>query len=113
MFACSRGRLTGAGRVGGVAVSAVETTLAGTNIGSSCTGATVRWAGSTGSLPKFRFEGPRDASWMGGRGEKKTIRTKQNKTKALCACQLKNSGCHICHRTKTIPVKYLQSSISI
>lgn len=73
--------LTGACGVGGVAVSAVEATLAGANIGSSCTGATVGWAGGAESLPKFGFEGSRDASWMGGRKKTKTKKTMRTKTR--------------------------------
>lgn len=76
------GRLTGAERVRGVAVSAVETILARTNIGSSSAGATVGWAGSTGSLPKFGFEGPRDAGWMSGRENQRDNKNKT--TKAHC-----------------------------
>lgn len=46
-------RPTGADGVGWVAVGPVETTLAGTNIGSSGTGPAVGRAGSAGPFPEF------------------------------------------------------------
>ena len=98
---CSGGWLTGAGRVRGVCVSAVETTLAGTNVGSSCTGATVGRAGSAEIIPEFWFEGPRDASWMGGRENEKIRDNKeQNKTKTLCACHLSKRQAAVTSVTK-------------
>lgn len=64
---------TGADGVGWIAVGSVETTLAGTNIGSSGAGPAVGRAGSAGAFPEFRFEGSRKASWM-------TYRREKNKT---------------------------------
>lgn len=72
-------RPTGADGVRWVAVGPVETTLAGTNIGSSGTGLAVGRAGSAGPFPEFRFEGAREASWTTYRRQNKTqrIRTKE------------------------------------
>lgn len=61
---------TGADGVGWVAVGPVETTLAGTNIGSSGAGPAVGRAGSAGPFPEFRFEGSRKASWTTYRRER-------------------------------------------
>lgn len=72
LFLRCRGCLTGAGGLRRIAVSAIETTLAGTNVGSLCTGATVGWAGGTRSLSEFGFEGPSHAGWMNEREKHKT-----------------------------------------
>lgn len=87
---CGAGWLTGADGLRWIAVSPVETTLAGTNIGSSCTGPTVGWAGSAGSLPKFGLEGSREASWTSGIERKEKMRTKgaQTKNKTTPHCHL-------------------------
>lgn len=99
---CSGGWLTGAAGVRGVAVSAVEIILAGTNIGSSCTGATVGRAGGAGSLAELGFEGPWDAGWTSRRENKKEQREqKNNEWTPRCHLSRKTSGCHIRRRTKS------------
>lgn len=72
-------RPTGADRVGWIAVGPVETTLAGTNIGSSGAGPAVGRAGSAGAFTKFRFEGARKASWMTYGRKKKEKGENKNK----------------------------------
>ena len=109
---CSGGWLTGAAGERGVAVSAIESILAGTNIGSSCTGATVGRAGGTGSLTEFGFEGPWDAGWMSGRENKKGQCEQKQRTHAALSLIKKDKWLsHPAPNKKAVPVKCLQSSI--
>lgn len=75
--------LTGASGVRRISVGAVETHLAGTDIGSSSAGATVGRAGDTVALPKFGFKGTGCASWKEREDNKKTKIKEKKKCSAV------------------------------
>lgn len=96
-------RPTGADGVGWVAVGPVETTLAGTNIGSSGTGPAVGRAGSAGPFPEFRFEGAREASWTTYRRQNKIKQNTENKNKRGGRVKKNNTvGCNSSQRQAAV-----------